>query len=100
MTNQKDMDVKRPLQQLKPIAIPRIAQSDGWAKQASKRMLRNYIVPFLDWILKLTAMLFIVATSLKYVVEWLHTNRLNHDFSLAGGILVVSVAIYLIVRKR
>jgi|SRR5882672_6076323 len=93
-------DVKRPMNQLAPMPIPRPQATDSWAKRASKRVFRNVIVPAIDWTLKITASLFVVATSLHDVDNWLHQNRLNHDFSLVGAILVLSVAVYLIVRKR
>lgn len=91
---------KRPLNQLAPMPVPRPKDSDNLFVRVSKRTLRNHIIPAVDWALKVVAALFIVGTSLKFIVDWLHANRINHDFSLAAGILVMSIAIYLIVRKR
>lgn len=86
----------RALDKLRPAEIPGYKPKENW----KVRLLNKVVVPTIDWSLKLTGGLFILATSLKFVIDWLHANRLNHDFSIVGGILVVSVALYLFVRKR
>lgn len=53
-----------------------------------------------DRVAQVFAALFVLATSFLYVRDWLLSNQVNYDFSLVGAILVMSIALYLIVRKR
>ena len=69
------------------------------AKQKSTKIIEK-ITPCIDWVLKIIAGLFVLTTSFLYVRDWLQANQVNTDFSLAGAILILSVALYLIVRKR
>lgn len=62
--------------------------------------IKAFWMPKLDWLVKILAGAFFVATSYGYVAEWLKTHQAQHDLSTAGGIMVVSIALYLFVRKR
>lgn len=66
----------------------------------AKALGQKYVVPVVDRVLQGLAAAFVLVTSFRFVQGWLEDNRLNHDFSLAGAIMVMSVALYLIVRKR
>lgn len=67
----------------------------------------SWYAPVLRWlekaayfVFKIIAALFVVATSLESIDGWLSAQNVNSDFALAGAILVESIAVYLIVRKR
>jgi hypothetical protein len=74
---------------------PKVSTGDK-AKAISKK----YLVPFIDRVLQGVAVAFVLGTSFSFVQNWLEHNQVNHDYSLVGAILVMSVALYLIVRKR
>ena len=79
----------------KPAAASSSTVSEKWYEKTLKKL-----IPVIDWTLKGVAGAFILATSFCFVRNWLQDNRLNHDFSMAGAILVMTVALYLLVRKR
>lgn len=80
----------------KPVAAKSdTTQSEKWTTKTIKKL-----TPVVDWTLKGIATVFVLATSFCFVRDWLQTNQVNRDFSLVGAILVMSVALYLIVRKR
>lgn len=58
------------------------------------------VIKVVDRVAQAVAAVFVLATSFLYVRDWLQHNQINHDFSLVGAIMVMSVALYLIVRKR
>lgn len=70
------------------------------AKEWVSENIKKYVIPAVDRLLQFVATVFMLGTSFLYVRNWLANNQVNHDFSLAGAILVMSVALYLIVRKR
>lgn len=76
-------------------AAPKTSSADK-----AKNFGQKYLVPVIDRVLQAGAAVFVLATSFKYVQGWLEQNQINHDFSLVGAIMVMSVALYLIVRKR
>lgn len=70
-----------------------------WYVSAFKRV-SPWAIKVIDRVAQIVAAVFILGTSFLFVRDWLQTNQVNHDFSLVGGILVTSIALYLIVRKR
>lgn len=62
--------------------------------------IKNKMLPVIDWVAKIAAGLFFVATAYGYVATWLKVHQGQHDLSIAGAILVVAVALYLFSRKR
>lgn len=62
--------------------------------------LFKVVAPVADWLAKTVAAVFFVATAYGFVASWLKTNQSQHDLSVAGGILTVSIALYLYLRKR
>lgn len=70
------------------------------AKIAVATKAKKMLMPVIDRIAQGLAALFVLATSYKYVQTWLATNHINQNGSVAAGILVVAIALYLIVRKR
>lgn len=69
-------------------------------KQPKLESLKAWAMPKVDWLVKVLAGAFFIATSYGYVAEWLKTHQAQHDLSTAGGIMVVSIALYLFIRKR
>lgn len=53
-----------------------------------------------DWIAKILASAFFIGASYGYVENWLKTHQNHYDLSVAGGILIISIALYLYTRKR
>lgn len=66
----------------------------------SGKSLSDLALPVVDKIVQAAAALFFVATSYGYVHEWLRTHQAQHDLSIAGGIMVVSIALYLFTRRK
>lgn len=66
----------------------------AWAKS------KPHLITVADWVLKITAAVYLTATSFMYTRDWLQNVEVNSDFALAGGIMVTSIALYLVVRKR
>ena len=62
--------------------------------------VRKLLTPVIDRAAQLVGVGFILATSYGFTHDWLKNHQLNHDYSVAGGIMVVSIALYLVVRKR
>lgn len=56
--------------------------------------------PIVDWLAKVLAGAFFLATAYGYVAGWLKLHQSQHDLSVAGGILTVAVALYLYSHKR
>lgn len=69
-------------------------------KKSNGKPVRDIALNAVDWIAKLAAGVFFVATSYGYVSSWLKAHQTNPQIPIAGGILVVSVALYLYCRKR
>lgn len=62
--------------------------------------LKNKLTPVIDRVAQAIAAIFVLATSYKYVQTWLATHQINAQGSVAAGIMVVAIALYLIVRPR
>lgn len=60
----------------------------------------TWSTPLIDCAVRVFAALFFIATSYGYVHEWLRTHQAQHDLSIAGGIMVVSIALYLFTRRK
>lgn len=69
-------------------------------KNKSQSFINEWVMPTIDWTCRLIAAAFILTTSFLEIRDRLRIGQLNHDLSLVGAILVVSVALYLVVRKR
>lgn len=80
----------------KPVAVSN--DKKGFNEWSKSQLIK--LVPVIDWTLKAIAVTFLLTTSFCFVRNWLQANQVNHDFSLAGAILVLSIVLYLIVRKR
>lgn len=61
---------------------------------------RRLVGPGIDTVIRLMAAFFILATSFNSIFKWLSTTPLEHDASTASAILMLSTALYLVVRKR
>lgn len=68
--------------------------------QQLKKWSNKRLTPLIDRLASLFGAVFIVATSFLYVKNWLNENQIERDFSMAGSIMVVTIAIYLYIRKR
>lgn len=58
------------------------------------------LAPVVDKVMSFVAAAFILATSYKFVQGWLATHQISENGSVAAGIMVVAIALYLIIRKR
>lgn len=73
---------------------------DTTIKKTKVQGLQDVALPIIDRLAQTAAGLFFLATAYGYVSGWLKTHQSQHDLSVAGGIMVVSIALYLFVRKR
>lgn len=70
------------------------------ADAGNKVTLKERAVIISDWAVRAFAAVFFVATSYGYVSNWLEAHQNQTNLSVAGGILIVSVALYLLVRNK
>lgn len=61
---------------------------------------QKWLMPKIDWLAKMLAGAFFIATAYGYVSEWLKNHQTNEQLPVAGGIMVVSIALYLYCRQR
>lgn len=76
-----------------------VKASTKTTKSNGKRVA-DLLMPVIDKIVQLVGVAFILATSYAFTHDWLQSHQSNHDYSVAGGIMAVSIALYLVVRKR
>lgn len=69
-------------------------------KKISTASFKQDALRVIDWIVQAAAALFFIATSYGFVSEWLKTHQNRQDLSVAGGIMVVSIALYLFTRRK
>lgn len=69
-------------------------------KQPMQDRAKAWIMPKIDWTAKMAAAAFFLATAYGYVSTWLKAHQPNEQIPVAGGIMVVSIALYLYARKR
>ena len=62
--------------------------------------LQGWATPKIDWLAKMAAAGFFIATSYGYVHQWAKVHQVNTDLSVAFGIMMVTIALYLFVRVR
>jgi len=74
-------------------------QEETVSTKSKAQRVQEWAAPKVDWIAKMAAGLFFIATSYGYIAAWLKAHQ-SYNLSVAGGILVVSVALYLYTRKR
>lgn len=70
------------------------------ADAGNKTPLKETVVGIIDKAAFVFAGLFFIATSYGYVSAWLEAHQGKTDFSVAGGIMVVAIALYLFVRNK
>jgi hypothetical protein len=69
-------------------------------EKTTKVINKDSLLKVLDWVAKIVAGVFFIACTYGYVSGWLKTHQNNYDLSRIGAILVVSVALYLFLRKK
>lgn len=85
--------------QTKP-TIPLILPEHHEWRHDKKNRLVNAINRAIDDAMRYLAIIFLIATSLTTVNEWLVTKQSNNTATIAGSIMIVSIALYLTFRKQ
>jgi hypothetical protein len=69
-------------------------------KQPNTDRLKDWALETADKAIKFAAGTFFLATSYGFVESWLKAHQTNTQLPTAGGIMVVSIALYLFCRQR
>lgn len=69
-------------------------------KKISTASFKQDALRVIDWIVQAAAALFFIACTYGFVANWLKTHQSRQDLSVAGGIMVVSIALYLFTRRK
>lgn len=77
-----------------------LAGSDKKLTKPDKGQVQESLLKGADWLAKMAAAVFFIATSYAFVAQWLKTHQTEQNMSTAGAILLISVALFLFVRKR
>lgn len=69
-------------------------------KKVSTASFKEDALRVIDWIVQAAAALFFIACTYGFVSNWLKVHQNRQDLSVAGGIMVVAIALYLFTRRK